>query len=396
VRERGPGPLDGIRVLDFSRVYSGPHCGRVLADLGADVIKIEPPGGDLSRFLGARSASTSLYYAQQNSGKRNISVDLGRPEARDLLLRLATTADVVLENMRPGVMARFGLAYDDLSAVNERIVYASLTGWGQDGPWRSRRAYAVIVHAEAGLTAGLLERGAPARNDGFSHADVYTGLECAIGILAALQQRVRTGRGQHVDVAMASSMLAVNEHVSAELYGAPRGPGPRMYRTRDGRWSTTSADIWAPGVFELFCKAMDRPDLLVDERFADERTRARNRDALSEIVEAWVATFATATDLEDALNEVRLPVGVVRSVAELAETEWAEAREAITEVSDRSGGTIRIPSAPWRFSESEAGVRRDPPWRGEHNHEVLAELGLSNDEIAALEASGVISSRPPH
>jgi CoA:oxalate CoA-transferase len=395
VQEHGPGPLEGVRVLDFSRVYSGPFCGRVLADLGADVVKVEPTDGDLSRFLGARSASTSLYFAQQNAGKRNISVDIDRPEAQALLLRLASSVDIVLENFRPGVMDRFGLGYDAVAAVNPGVVYGSITGWGQDGPWRNRRAYAVIVHAEAGLTAGIIDRGGEPRNDGYSHADVYAGLECAIGILAALQHRARTGRGQHVDVAMASSLLHVNEHVGGELHGSGRGPGPRLYRTRDGQWSTTSADAWAAGVFELFCKAMDRPDLLTDERFADERTRVRNREALTDIVAEWVGTFDTASELEAALDQVRLPVGVVRSVAELADTPWAAERGAITEVSDRADGTIRIPSSPWRFSDADAGVRREPTWRGEHNREVLLEAGLTEAEIDDLEAGGVLSSRPP-
>jgi crotonobetainyl-CoA:carnitine CoA-transferase CaiB-like acyl-CoA transferase len=382
-------------VLDFSRVYSGPHCGRVLADLGADVIKIEPPDGDLSRFLGPRSGSMSRYHAQQNAGKRNISLDLNRPEARAALLKLVETADVVLENFRPGVMDRFGLGYDAVADVNPRVVYASLTGWGQTGPWKQRRAYAVIVHAEAGLTSGLLARGAPERNDGMSHADVYTGLECAIGILAALHQRERSGRGQHVDVAMASTMLAVNEHVTNELAGEGKAPGPRLYKTRDGEYVTTSSDVWNVGVFELFCKAMDRPDLLTDERFADERTRARHRDELSDIVAAWVFGFGSAPEVEAALNEVRLPVGMIRSVADLAETEWAAHREAITDVSDRSGGTIRIPSSPWRFSDADAGVRRDPSWRGEHNREVLREAGFTDEEIDRLDADGVLSNRPP-
>jgi CoA:oxalate CoA-transferase len=147
-------------------------------------------------------------------------------------------------------------------------------------------------------------------------------------------------------------------------------------------------------VFELFCRAMDRPDLLTDERFADPKTRTRNRDVLTEIVAEWVATFETATDLEAALDQVRLPVGVVRSVEELAATDWAAERGAITDVSDRSGGTIRIPSSPWRFSDADAGVRRDPTWRGEHNREVLLEVGLTDAEIDRLEADGILSSRP--
>ncbi|MEA3056728.1 MAG: hypothetical protein QOD30_2160, partial [Actinomycetota bacterium] len=142
----GPGPLEGIRVLDFSRVYSGPFCGRALSDLGADVVKIEPPDGDLSRFLGPKSGSLTRYHAQQNAGKRNISLDLHRPEAHDVLLKLVEGADILLENFRPGVMDRFGLGYEAVAATNPSIIYASLTGWGQTGPWRGRRAYAVIVH----------------------------------------------------------------------------------------------------------------------------------------------------------------------------------------------------------------------------------------------------------
>jgi crotonobetainyl-CoA:carnitine CoA-transferase CaiB-like acyl-CoA transferase len=391
----GPGPLEGIRVLDFSRVYSGPFCGRALSDLGADVVKIEPPDGDLSRFLGPKSGSLTRYHAQQNAGKRNISLDLHRPEAHDVLFKLVESADILLENFRPGVMDRFGLGYDAVAAVNPSIIYASLTGWGQTGPWRGRRAYAVIVHAEAGLTSGIIERGGAPRNDGFSHADVYTGLQCAIAILAALQHRNRTGHGQHVDVAMAATMLSVNEHAGNELAGEGKAPGPRLYKTRDGEYMTTSADAWAPGVFELFCKAMNRKELLDDPRFADPKERARNREALHELVTEWVLGFDTAAAVEAALDAVRLPVGVVRSVEQLADTDWARERDAITDVSDRSGGTIRLPSSPWRFSDADAGIRRDPAWRGEHNREVLAEAGYTDAQIDALEADGVLSNRPP-
>jgi crotonobetainyl-CoA:carnitine CoA-transferase CaiB-like acyl-CoA transferase len=310
-------------------------------------------------------------------------------------MRLAETTDIVLENFRPGVMDRFGLGYDAIAGVNPMVIYASLTGWGQTGPWRNRRAYAVIVHAEAGLTSGIIERGGEPRNDGFSHADVYTGLQCAIAILAALQHRNRTGRGQHVDVAMAASMMSVNEHAGNELAGEPKAPGPRLYKTRDGRFMTTSADAWAAGVFELFCKAMDRPELLDDPRFADPHERARNREAVHELVVEWILGFETAEEVEAALDAVRLPVGVVRSLSELAETEWAAERGAVTEVSDRSGGTIQLPSSPWRFSDADAGIRRDPAWRGEHNREVLAEAGFSDAEIDALESGGVLSNRPP-
>ena len=391
------GPLHGIRVLDLSRVLSGPHCGRNLADLGADVIKVEPPEGDLSRFLGPRSGSMSHYYAQQNSGKRNVSLDLAHEEAQALLLRLAATVDVLLENFRPGVLARFGLSYDAVAAVNPGVVYASITGYGQDGPWANRRAYAVAVHAEAGLLAGIENRGGEPRNDGASHADVYTGLEATIGILAALHQRSVTGRGQHVDVDMATSLLVTNEHVALDFVAGSKGPNAHVYRLADGRLVTFPADVTAKGTFELVCRAMQRDDLIADERFARIGDRFRNKDELYEIVEAWIRSFPTFGELEEAVGTVRLPVGFVRSTVELRDTDWAEHRGAFTDVSDGAGGTITVPSPPWRFSDADAAVRRDPAWRGQHNREVLSEvLGLADDEIDRLEADGVLSSRPPH
>ena len=214
----GTGPLEGIRVLDFSRVLAGPHCGRMLVDLGADVIKVEPPAGDLTRVFQPRVNSLSVYHVQQNCGKRNVSIDLGRPEGIDLARRLTDHADVVLENFRPGVMARMGLGYEDVAARNPGVVYGSISGFGQGGPWASRRAYARIIHAEMGLMLGLSERNGTAPvHDEYSHADVYTALECLAGILAALFQRERTGSGQHVEVAMAETMLCVNEHVATDL-----------------------------------------------------------------------------------------------------------------------------------------------------------------------------------
>jgi len=390
------GPLSGIRVLDLSRVLSGPHCGRTLADLGADVIKVEPPEGDLSRFLGPRTGSMSHYHAQQNAGKRNVSLDLAHPEAQSLLLRLAATVDVVLENFRPGVLARFGLSYADVSAVNPGVVYASITGYGQEGPWAQRRAYAVAVHAEAGLLAGLETRGVEVRNDGASHADVYAGLEATIGILAALHQRSVTGQGQHVDIDMASSLLMTNEHVAIDFVSGSKGPNAHVYRLADGRLCTFPADVTARGTFELVCRAMGRPDLVTDPRFERIGDRFRNRDELYEIVQAWILGFAAAEDLEAVLGTVRLPVGVVRSVVELRDTDWAAHRGAFTDVDDGAGGTITVPSPPWRFSAAEASVRGDPAWRGQHNREVLSEvLGLTDAELDRLEADGVLSSRPP-
>ena len=397
-------PLEGLRVLDFSRVLAGPHCGRALADLGADVIKVEPPAGDLTRFATPRRASMSFYFAQQNAGKRNMSLDLTRPEATALLLRLVERSDVLLENFRPGVMTRLGLGYDEVAAVNPRLVYASISGYGQDGPWAQRRAYAVVIHAEMGMTRRSVDHrgGAPA-NEPFSHADVYAGLECLSGILAALFQRERTGRGQHVDVAMASALLRANEHVQLELADVDPGPEPPslspggapILTTADGRRITIAGDPVASHSFGLYCRLIGRPELAEDPRFAAVEDRKEHRSELVAELQAWAGRFPDPEALEAECAKVRMAMGVVRTVEEAAGSDWAAARGAIAEVGDRAGGTIRIPDAAWRFSDAEAGVAGDPAWRGEHNREVLAELGLDNAELDRLEAYGVLSSRPP-
>ena len=193
-----PLPLEGIRVVDFSRVLAGPHCAKTLLDLGAEVIKLEPPGGDLSRKAFPSHGEISGYYSQQNAGKRNLSIDLNVPGARDVALRLCDTADVIVENFRPGALAAFGLDYESVSARNPAVVYASISGYGQHGPFRSRMAYAPTIQAETGITATTadhFERTDRLRSDSLSHADVYSGLHAAIAILACLTERERTGQG---------------------------------------------------------------------------------------------------------------------------------------------------------------------------------------------------------
>ncbi len=404
------GPLAGVRVLDFSRVLAGPYCGRMLSDLGADVVKIEPPEGDLTRFADPKVNSISLYYAQQNTGKRNVSIDLRRAEGVDLALRLAERADVVLENSRPGVMDRLGLGYDAVSSRNPRVVYASITGYGQSGPWSGRRGYAVLVHAEAGLD----EAGARLRRDagdpdatpvqdGTSHADVYAGLHAASAILASLFAREHTGSGQHIDVSMAEAMLHTNDFAHWDLVGAETGDrwaalAPAyspIVRTGAGCSITIAGDPVAPGLFERYLAALDRRDLADDPRFAMERRRLHRRELLH-LIEEWTLTFDDVDRLEAVLDAHGLPVGRLRTVSELLETDWARERGVVAQVPDRGQGTIPVPQAPWRFSSLPVGVRGEPAYRGEHNREVLGEqLGLTGEELDALDHDGVISSRLP-
>jgi CoA:oxalate CoA-transferase len=400
-------PLEGIRVLDLTRVLSGPHCTRMLADLGADVIKVEPPEGDLTRFSAPRINGLASYFVQQNVGKRNISIDLSRPGATNVVLDVAERCDVLVENFRPGVMARNGLGYDVVAARNPRIVYASISGYGATGPWVDRRAYAPVVGAESGMTKSQGDaRGGSYANDPHSHADVYTSLEACSAILAALIQRQSSGRGQWIDVSMAQTMLYVNEHAHDELWDGPVDrnavrsfrPGDYIVATvASGETIVVSGHPADRGTFELFAAALDRTDLLDDARFVDVSNRLAHFDELRDEIVATAATIADAAELERRFAEHRLAVGVLRSVRELCDTEWAREREAVVEVGDRGGGTIRVPNAPWRFSDAPGvALRGEPRYRGEDNRAVLGELlGLDDAELDRLESTGVLSSRLP-
>ncbi len=400
-------PLDGLRVLDFTRVLAGPHCTRMLTDLGADVIKVEPPAGDLTRFTSPRVNSLSTYFIQQNTGKRNVSLDFSRPEGVELLLELAEQCDVVVENFRPGVMDRNGLGYEAMAARNPRIVYASITGYGATGPWAGRRAYAAVVGAEAGLTKAQGDaHGSHYANDPHSHGDVYTALETCSGILAALLQRERTGRGQWVDVSMAQTLLYVNEHLHDALWDGPVEPSwLRSFRPGDypvvtvanGETVVISGHFAERGTFQMFAEAMGRHEIIDDPRFADVPSRLEHLDDLFELLAEFAATVPDAETFEAIFAEHRLAVGVLRSSREICETDWARERDVIAEVSDRGNGRIRIPNAPWRFSDAgEVGVHGEPRYRGEDNREVFAELlGLDDAELARLEDEGVLTSRGP-
>ncbi|MEO6123000.1 MAG: CoA transferase [Ilumatobacteraceae bacterium] len=405
------GPLSGVRVLDLTRVLSGPHAGRMLCDLGAEVIKVEPPAGDLTRFSNPRVGGMASYFVQQNVGKRNISLDMNKPEGVQLLLDLIAKSDVVIENFRPGVMDRMGLGYAAASAVNNRIVYASINGYGSTGPWRRRRAYATVVGADTGFTKAQGDAhggddGAEYVNDPHSHGDVYTGMEAVAGILAALFQREHTGRGQRVEVTMAQTLLYVNEHAHDHLWDGEVSPEwirsfqPGDYPTltvANGETVMVSGHPAERGTFDRFIAAMQRPDLLDDPRFDSVASRLTNLTALVIEIRKWAVTLPDPDAVEAALDPHGLAVGTLRSVRDIAASEWAVERGAIVEVPDRSGGKIRVPNSPWEFSESSTGVSGEPKFRGEDNEAVLREvLGLAPEAVAQLDSDGVLSSRLPN
>jgi crotonobetainyl-CoA:carnitine CoA-transferase CaiB-like acyl-CoA transferase len=399
-------PLDGIRVLDFTRVLAGPHATRMLCDLGADVIKIEPPEGDLTRFGQPRLNSLATYFIQQNVGKLNVSLNLADARGVDIARKLVAVSDVVIENFRPGVMQRLGLGYDTLAAQNERLIYASISGYGATGPWVNRRAYAPVVNAEVGLTKHQGDvRGGEYANDPFSHADVYTGMEAAAGILAALVQRGRTGRGQYLDISMAETLLYVNEHAHDQLWEGEvpadwiRSFQPADYpvlTTRDGSIVVVSGHPASKTNFGWFCAAMERNDLLNDKRFVDVPARLAHLADFHAILRAWATTITDAETIEKIFAEHNLATGRLRSVADVARTDWAKQRGVIAEVSDRRGGAIRIPQSPWKFSDADVRIRGIPKYRGEDNTAVLRDLlGVDEATITQLAHDGVTSSHQP-
>jgi CoA:oxalate CoA-transferase len=398
-------PLQGLRVVDFTRVLAGPHCTKALRDLGADVTKIEPPSGDLGRVGLPHVDGLGMYYVQQNAGKRNLSIDLNYAEAREIVTAMCREADVIVENFRPGTLARFGLGYEDVSAHNPGVIYVSMSGYGQSTSWRNRPAFAPTVQAETGLTAIVQDHFGEAlsepRGDACSHADVYTGLQGVIAVLAALQHRNRTGEGQHVDVSMAATMLSVNERAGAQLSGIDTDGEPialsanesHIFEMSDGtRLTIAGSPIYSP-MFTRYCAMMRRNDLVRDPRFATANLRRKNLAPLLAEIRAWLGTFDNPEQLQAQISEAGLAVGRIRTISQFADSEWVKEWNAVVEVDDRAGGVVRMPGNPWIFSRSKLPSPGVPAFQGEHNEEILAERQIAPDKIADMRKRRVLLSR---
>jgi len=398
-------PLEDVLVLDLTRAVAGPITGRLLADLGARVVKIEPPDADLTRFIVPNVDGFSPYFAQFNVGKECVSLDLTRPAGRDVLLSMVPKADIVLENYRPGVLDKLGLGYDVLSEINPGIIVASVSGWGHGNSRSGRGAFASVLHAEAGVTEMVSRRrgGDAYRNDPMSHADTYTGLHALGAVLAALHMRVRTGRGQTVEVSMAESTLMCNDQAATDLTGLDPQIGFKggqnwaaVYPLSNGRHVTVTLDLTANFGFKVIAAAMDRPELRDDPRFARIEDRVLHRDEIEAIFGEWVSQFDSAEAVEAAIGVKSVMAAEVRTVAELAATEWAEERGAFVDiVGGEAAAPMTVPQSPWRFREADGGLAPGTVAgdRGQHNREVLRELaGLDDGAIDALEGEGIVSA----
>ncbi len=385
----GNRPLSGVRVLDLSRVLAGPYVGRMLADLGADVVKVEPPEGDVTRKWGKQIAGLSGYYTQQNVGKRNICVDLRVPGASELVTKLAAKADVLVENFRPGVMDKLGLSYAALSARNPRLVMLSVSGFGQDGPDAKRPAYAAVIHAESGVVqreAAL--NGTRPSDPRISIADMNAALHGLVGLLSALVMRDRTGVGQHVDISMLESMIATDDYMHLALDGLPAREGVIVNQT----WDVVGGQIVIAGDFRWVWRRLHETFELKDPAAADAPIPVKAK-LRQEAAAAFFASFTERAALEAALAKADLPYGAVKESRDALVSASLAARGAIASVDDRAGGTRSVIRSPYRFSTAESGVAGPAPYRGEHNRTVLEQwLSLPHAEIEQLEKTGVILS----
>ncbi len=379
-------PLAGVRVLDLTRVVSGPVVGRALADLGADVVKLEPPEGDVTRLWGEERHGIAGFFLQQNAGKRNLCLDLKADGAVALLHDLAAVADVLVENFRPGVLARLGVTWESLSARNPRLVMASISGFGQDGPESQRAAYAAVIHAESGAIGRLMHLDQrPPTDPVVSFADYDAGLHTTIAILAALLQARATGVGDRIDIAMLDAMLGTDDYIHHAIDASPiRRLSGQYWQLADGGY------IIIPGylhhVFKRLADLYGLEDGVAEDAGLEEKTAGRRA-----AVAAFLASFDDRESVFTVLKTAGLPWGVLKTPEEAIASPTARHRRTVAEVDDGAGGTRGVVQLPYRFRASQSGVRGRSAALGEHNAEVLREwLGLDDAVVERLASAGVL------
>jgi len=401
--------LDGIKVLDLSRVLAGPWSTQILADFGADVFKIEQPGkGDDTRawgppFLklpdGSDDPKESAYYLCANRNKRSAAIDLADPRGAELVRRLAAEADVMVENFKVGGLAKYGLDYASIRAINPRIVYCSITGFGQNGPYAHRGGYDFVAQGMGGFMSVTGEAGGGPLRAGVAMADLSTGNFATISILLALRHAERTGEGQQIDISLLDTQIAMMANqgssylVSGEVPGrlGNRHPTVVPYTTFTVADGVLIIAIGNDGQFRAFCKEMGVPELADDPRFALSRSRQVNRDAIEQIV-ADLVRDQTRDGLIARLEAVGVPVGPVNTLADVFADPFVEARHTVHRFVRADGVEVPSVAYPGKLSATPADYRYQPPRIGEHSRELIGEwLGLEPAELDALEAAGVVA-----
>jgi formyl-CoA transferase/CoA:oxalate CoA-transferase len=388
-----------VRVLDLSRILSGPFATMIFADLGAEVIKLENPrtGDDTREWAPPYQGDESAYFLSVNRNKRGIAVDLKTEQGREIALRLADRADVVVENFRPGTAGRLGLGYDALTARNPGLIYASISGFGQTGPYASEPGYDAIAQALGGLMSVTGEADGEPVRVGNSTADLGAAMWAAIGILAALHARHTTGRGEWIDISLLDGQIASLTYLAGGYFAS--GEVPRRYgsahpsivpyqalRTHDGHLMVA---VGNDALWRRFAPMIGMPELVDDSRFATNPQRVANRVELIRLIEAALAEKGSAVWAEE-LSRAGIPAGAINGIDAALVHPQVQAREMVLTVEHPTAGTLRMAGSPIKLSQYTATVRRPPPLLGEHTAEVLSELGYSAADIAAMRDTGVI------
>ena len=395
------GPLGDIRVLDATRVLSGPFCTMLLCDLGAEVVKVESPGrGDMARRMGPEAGGDSAYFMSVNRGKRSVALNIFTEAGQELFRRLAERADVVVENYVPGTMARLGLDYTRLRAANPRLVYASISGFGQNGPYAQRPALDIIVQAMGGIMSVTGEPDGPPQRPGASLGDSTAGLFAALAIVSALHNRQRTGAGQHIDMSMLDCQVTMMENAFSRYFATGQEPeriGSRhpvaspfqAFATADGHLVVALLTD-GPAAWCTFCGAIERDDLAQDQRFIDNASRLRDHHVLEPILAELFRSRPTQHWLAR-LEAAQVPCGPVNAVAQVVQDPQVAHRGMLTEIPHPSLGSWRVANTPFVLSGSRTGPQGAAPALGEHTGPVLSEwLGLSPQELKALRSDGTI------
>lgn len=395
--------LDGYKVLDFTQALAGPTVTRLMAELGAEVIKVEiPPKGDFSRAFPFLKDGRSAYYVQQNRGKKSLCLDPKKPEGLAIIKDLLPKIDVLVENYSPGAISRMGLGWEDVSKINPRLIMCSVSGFGQTGPLANRPGYDYIGMSYAGVTSMIGDPNGPPSFPMLGLGDVSTGVHGLTSIACALLYRERTGRGQHLDVSLLDSYFHCHElnvqmysasggkikpkragshHTAAPIIGIFKGKAPESYFF-----------IMAPvdHQFVALCKAMGRTELGTDPRFSTVIARAENLAEINAVIQSWLDSQPDDATILGKLEEYRIPVAPILSVEEAVNHPHLRQRRTVRKIRDRILGEYDIPGVPLRFSEFPTELELQAPFLGEHNAEILSGLGFSEDRIKELEKTGVL------
>ncbi len=392
--------LEGLKVLDFTKVLAGPLCSATLADFGADVIKVEWVGkNDDSRQFGPFVNGESVYYANLNRGKRGITLNPETEKGREIFLKLIKWADVFVENNRPGTFTKLGLGYEEMSKINPRLIYGSLSGFGATGPYAMLPGYDIVAQAMGGLMSITGQTGDPPTRSGNALGDYLCGINLLLGVLLALEARQRSGRGQFVDVSLTDSVIASLEQTWQRYFCSGKIPTRHgnsyesvapydSYEAKDGHLVIGCGN---QRLFELLANdVLKKPELIADPRFESNARRAENPEELKAIIEDWTKT-RTVKEVTDACLAVGIAAAPIYNVAQVTEDEqFSKYREMWVDVEHPVCGTIRLNNTPVKLSESKAKIRRPSPLLGQHNVEVLTELGYTLEEIEQFKKDGVI------